>query len=200
MSHRYSAGKSGTIRGTKTDCKERSHLMAWETQTMRLAFQQICAGEREWTALGNFMNYWYSYAKDRREELVADPLPAYDEQSLHDHRWAVFCAASVEWFCHKYHVACPEWVHDPKYTLAEPWYFYKNLFGHETESQREKLRQVTPEEFTRRNVYCGDNCYDNKWEASERVRERAQMIMRMSKEERREFWKAQGMKVQRGVW
>jgi hypothetical protein len=40
--------------------------MAWEMQTMSRAFQEICAGEREWTALGNFMNYWYSYAKDGR--------------------------------------------------------------------------------------------------------------------------------------
>ncbi len=64
---------------------KRGHL-----QTMHIAFEQICAGEREWTALGNFMNYWYAYAKDRREELVADPLPAYDEQSLYQHQWAVF--------------------------------------------------------------------------------------------------------------
>ncbi len=70
---------------------KRGHL-----QTMRIAFEQICAGEREWTALGNFMNYWYAYAKDRREELVADPLPAYDEQSLYQHRWAVFCADWVK--------------------------------------------------------------------------------------------------------
>jgi hypothetical protein len=97
---------------------KRGHL-----QTMSVAFEQICAGERDWTALGNFMNYWYDYAKDRREALVADPLPLYDERSLHQHRWAVFCAASVEWFCNKYCVPCPEWVHDPKYILSEPWFF-----------------------------------------------------------------------------
>jgi hypothetical protein len=62
-----------------------------QLQTMRIAFEQICAGEREWTALGNFMNYWYAYAKDRREELVADPLPAYDEQSLYL-SWTTVCS------------------------------------------------------------------------------------------------------------
>jgi len=130
-------------------------------QTMSIAFQQICAGERDWTALGNFMNYWYSYAKDRRETLIADPLPAYDESSLYQHRWATFCAASVEWFCNKYSVPCPEWVHDPKYTLSEPWFF------HEHERAKSWLLRTTPEEFTRRNVFCGDNCYSNKWELAE---------------------------------
>jgi hypothetical protein len=133
---------------------------------MRIAFEQICAGEREWTALGNFMNYWYAYAKDRREELVADPLTAYDEQSLYQHRWAVFCAASVEWFCNKYHVPCPSWVHDPKYTLSKPWFFHLH------EPVKSRLLETTPEEFARRNVYCGDNCYANKWELAEQYRRR----------------------------
>jgi len=132
-----------------------------QLQTMRIAFQQICAGERDWTALGNFMNYWYSYAKERREALIADPLPPYDEQSLYQHRWAVFCAASVEWFCHKYQVPCPEWVHDPKYTLSEPWFFYAH------EPVKSRLLQTTPNEFRRRNVYCGDDVYANKWEWAE---------------------------------
>src|SRR5215469_9718472 len=74
-----------------------SHLKKDQLHTMSIAFRQICAGEREWTALGNFMNYWYAYAKDRRAELIADPLSVYDETSLYQHRWAVFCAASVEW-------------------------------------------------------------------------------------------------------
>ncbi|HEY0757433.1 MAG TPA: hypothetical protein VGD98_26000 [Ktedonobacteraceae bacterium] len=29
-------------------------------QTTRLSFEQIYQGERPWTALGNFMNHWYS--------------------------------------------------------------------------------------------------------------------------------------------
>ena len=137
-----------------------------QLQTMCIAFEQICAGEREWTALGNFMNYWYAYAKDRREELVADPLTAYDEQSLYQHQWAVFCTASVEWFCNKYHVPCPSWVHDPKYTLSKPWFFHLH------EPVKSRLLQTTPEEFARRNVYCGDNCYANKWELAEQYRRR----------------------------
>jgi hypothetical protein len=33
------------------------HTMAW-------AYQDICAGEDPWTALGNFKNAWYDYARD----------------------------------------------------------------------------------------------------------------------------------------
>ncbi len=115
-------------------------------QTMSTAFKQICEGERDWTALGNFMNYWYDYAKDQREQLIADPLPPYDEHSLYQRQWAVFCAASVEWFCNTYNVSCPSWVHDPKYTLTDPWFFYTH------ESAKLILLRTTPKEFTQRNV------------------------------------------------
>lgn len=135
-----------------------------QLQTMSIAFRQICEGERDWTALGNFMNYWYAYAKDRRAELIAEPLPAYDETSLYQHRWAVFCAASVEWFSNKYAVPCPSWVHDPKYTLSEAWFFHLH------EPVKSRLMQTTPKEFTRRNVFCGDNIYANKWEFIENWR------------------------------
>ncbi|HEX4204259.1 MAG TPA: hypothetical protein VHZ51_08705 [Ktedonobacteraceae bacterium] len=136
-----------------------------QLQTMSVAFRQICEGERDWTALGNFMNYWYSYAKDQRPELIADPLPDYDTQSLYQHRWAVFCAASVEWFCDTYHVPCPSWVHDPRYnTLADPWFFRDH------EPAKSHLLETTPQQFTKRNIFCGDNCYDNKWELAEHVR------------------------------
>lgn len=140
-----------------------------QLQTMSIAFQQICAGERDWTALGNFMNYWYAYAKDRREALIADPLPPYDEHSLYQHRWAVFCAGSVEWFCNKYQIPCPEWVHNSKYVLCEPWFFDLREPG------KSWLLQTTPEEFKRRNVFCGDNCFANKWELDELVAKAKQL-------------------------
>lgn len=134
-----------------------------QLQTMSIAFQQICAGQRDWTALGNFMNYWYAYAKDQREALVVDPLPAYDERSLYQHRWAVFCAAAVEWFCNKYQVVCPTWVYNPKYVLSEPWFFDLH------EPAKSWLLRTTPEEFRGRNVFCGDDCFANKWELDEEV-------------------------------
>jgi hypothetical protein len=136
-----------------------------QLQTMSKAFSEICQGERPWTALGNFMNYWYEYARDLREVLIADPLSPYDEHNIEQHRWAVFCAASVEWFCNKYHVPCPSWVHSPQYAfLDEPWFFYPG--------EKTQLVETTPEEFTRRNIFCGDRCYANKWELVEDIQQR----------------------------
>lgn len=137
-----------------------------QLQTIRTAFQQICEGEREWTALGNFMNYWYAYAKDRRQELVADPLPDYDKQSIHQQKWATFCAASVEWFCNKYNIACPSWVFNPEYTLSEPWFFYQ------PEPAKTILLRTTPEQFSRRNIFCGNRCFNNKWELAKQFQRR----------------------------
>ncbi len=41
-----------------------------QLQTMAVAYAEICQGEDPWIALGNFMNDWFDYAKDRREQLV----------------------------------------------------------------------------------------------------------------------------------
>ncbi len=123
-------------------------------RTMRQTFEEMCSGQEPWIPLGKFMNHWYGDHPDERERLINDPLPENYPQELH--QWAVFCAASVEWFSHTYNVSCPEWVHDPRFQLAEPWLFH--------EYDREKLLQTTPPEFARRNVFCGANIYANKWE------------------------------------
>ena len=43
-------------------------------QTMIWAYDEICAGEDPQTALGNFTNAWYRYAKHMRADLVCEPL------------------------------------------------------------------------------------------------------------------------------
>lgn len=124
---------------------------------------EICRGEAPWSALGNFMNDWFENAKDRREQLIADPVILPASATIEIRQWAAFCAASAEWLSKKYHVPCPLWVHDPIYTLAEPWFSYPQT------QLREWLVQHTPEPFARGNVYCGDRMFDNKYEAAERV-------------------------------
>ena len=49
-------------------------MMPKTIHTMARAYQDICAGEDPWTALGNFANAWYDYAKDARAALVSEPL------------------------------------------------------------------------------------------------------------------------------
>jgi hypothetical protein len=127
-------------------------------QTMHRSYREICRGERPWTALGNFMNDWYEYHKDQRPELIAEPLALPDPCPLELQRWAVFCAASVEWFCSTYGVPCPSWVHNSVYVLEEPW------FTRESDTIRQWLINTTPKQFSRRNIFCGNRVFLNKYE------------------------------------
>ena len=137
-------------------------------QTMRRAFQQICDGEDPWTALGNFRKAWFGYAKTCRQMLVTDPLLPPQESTEHTQRWAAFCAASVEFLCERYDVSCPQWVHDPAYTLAEPWYRTIHL---DDKSFCERIQKDTPAPFTKRNIFCGNRLFQNKYEMAEWVME-----------------------------
>jgi hypothetical protein len=134
-----------------------------ELQTIAVAYADICQGQDPWVALGNFMNDWFDYAKDRREQLVADPPAQPDASRPETHRRATFCAASVEWLCDRYDVPCPAWVHAALYHLSEPWFFAPQ------EQLHERLAQKTPEPFKRRNIYCGNRVFANKYELAEQV-------------------------------
>jgi hypothetical protein len=138
-----------------------------QLQTMTLTYQEICQGEEPWVALGNFMNDWFDYAKDRRAELVADPivLPALPGNEML--RWAAFCAASVEYLCELYGVPCPSWVHNPAYRLSEAWF---DALSPQKPQVRERLIQQTPEPFVKRNIYCGNRMFANKYEFVEQYR------------------------------
>ncbi len=136
-------------------------------QTISLTYEEICQGEKPWIALGNFMNDWFDYAKDKRSELVVAPLTLPEKATAEQHRWAVFCAASVEWLCQRYNVPCPLWVHDPIFYLPEPWF---DSAGAERPDVRQRLIRQTPEPFTRRNIFCGNRMFDNKYEFMERYR------------------------------
>ncbi len=131
-----------------------------ELQTMRMTSQEIFQGTRPWTALGDFLNYWYSYATDRRLELVKEPVQEPENATPELHEWAVFCAASVEYLCSHYNVPCPEWVKG--YTaLPEP--LFKGLGASKPHIQ-DRLKQEAPEPFARRNIYCSPRVFANKYE------------------------------------
>jgi len=138
--------------------------------TMAQAYQEICAGEDPWTALGNFKNAWYDYARGNRAALVSDPLGKPAQDTEHTRHWAAFCAASVEFLCDRYDVPCPAWVRDPSYTLFTPWYgdIIVNL---DDAVVLEHRRKATPAPFAWRNVFCGDRLYQNKYELHEWLQE-----------------------------
>jgi hypothetical protein len=134
-----------------------------ELQTMRMTSQEIFQGERPWNALGDFLNYWFGYATDRRAELVNEPVLEPENVTPELHKWAVFCAASVEYLCYRYNIPCPAWAQTYP-ALPEPW--FKGL-GAQKPHIQERLKEETPEPFARRNIYCSPRMFANKYELAE---------------------------------
>ncbi len=114
-----------------------------------------------------FLNYWFGYATDRRAELVREPIQEPPEVTSDLQRWAAFWAASVEYLCGSYSTPCPTWVFHPMYTLSDPW--FTGLGAHKPQIQA-RLIQETPPPFARRNIFCGNRMFANKYELAERVR------------------------------
>ncbi len=145
-------------------------IMPKTIQTMAWAYQQICAGEDPWTALGNFRNAWYDYARHIRAALVSEPLGKPEPDTEHTRHWAAFCAASVEFLCDRYEVPCPDWVYEPCYTLSTPWYGDNIINLADTVVLQHRIK-ATPPPFARRNVFCGNRLFQNKYEMYEWVQE-----------------------------
>lgn len=150
--------KEQAIADEETDTTQAYHV---ELQTFKKSFEEICAGADPWLPLGNFMHQFFGYHKHLRLELMCEPVELTEHLSPEQFQWAVFCAASVEYLCEEYDLACPAWALDPRFSLEEPWYY---ALGADLPQVREKLRQTTPEPFRRRNVFCGDRTYRNKYE------------------------------------
>lgn len=140
-----------------------------QLQTMALSYQEICAGKTPWIPLGMFMHDFFGNFVGRREELVKDAIEEKADATPLLHQWAVFCAASVEYLCQKYGLPCPDWVHNPEYTLSEPWYYSP---GAHKPHIRKRLEEETPEPFTKRNIYCGDHVWANKYEMAAQFEQR----------------------------
>lgn len=132
-------------------------------QTFARSFAQICAGEDPWIPLGKLMHQFFGAYRMFRAELVRDPVEVPAEASADMFQWAVFCAASVEYLCHTYDLKCPVWAMEERYRLSEPWYYH---LAADLDEVQHELRETTPEEFARRNVYIGANPYRNKYEGS----------------------------------
>ncbi|MBA2284430.1 MAG: hypothetical protein H0W02_03005 [Ktedonobacteraceae bacterium] len=143
-------------------------LLPKNVQTMAWAYHEISTGEDPWTALGNFTNAWYGYAKHIRSDLVREALAKPEQETEHLHHWGAFCAASVEFLCNLSGVPCPEWPHDLHYILPLPWYGDIRLA--DTAVLQHRI-QTSPVPFAKRNVFCGNRLYQNKYEKFEWIQE-----------------------------
>ena len=139
-----------------------------EIDTMALVYRSICQGEDPWTALGDFSNAWYGYAKHFRFELVKEPLSKPEQETEYTKRWAAFCAASVEYLCNLHHQPCPDWIYDSSYILVTPWLYTQRADG---PTIQEHMRETTPPPFARRNIFCSNRLYQNKYEMYEWIQE-----------------------------
>ena len=140
-----------------------------DIQTIRDTYQQIVQGERAWTALGDFLNYWHVYAADRRDALLTESPELPEDASLEQRRWAAFCAACVEHLCERDHVMCPVWVRDPAYTLPERWF---TGLGASKPQVQARLLEEAPEAFRKHNVYCSTHAFSTKFDVAATVQQR----------------------------
>ena len=143
---------------TATDARSTSSVLL---QTIKRSFEQILVGESPWIPLGKFMHQFFGVHKHLRSELMEESIEVPGQCTPSQFQWAVFCAASVEYLCKKYDLPCPEWALSPQYSLEDPWYY---AIGADLPRVQEKLRQTTPEPFTKRNIFCGDRVFNNKYE------------------------------------
>jgi len=125
-------------------------------ETMTWAYEQICKGEDPWTALGNFTNAWYGYAKHIRTDLINKPLARPGNETEYTRRWGAFCAASVEFLCNLYQHYCPMWAYDSYYILEVPWWYIKQA---DDPTTQERILQTTPVPFLQRNIFCGNRLF-----------------------------------------
>jgi hypothetical protein len=140
-----------------------------ELQTIQDTYTQIVQGERPWTALGDFLNYWNTYASDRRDELIQEPLtPPYSTTPELRH-WAAFCVAAIEYLCERDFVSCPDWINDPAYSLADAW--FTGLGANKPHIQA-RLLEETPMPFRKRNVFCSAHAFATKYDVASEVRQR----------------------------
>ncbi len=131
-------------------------ISSYTPHTILETFERICKKETPWVAIGDFLNDWWAYAIDHREEMIKTSLPPAPNAIMH--RWAAFCAAMVEWLCQQDNVPCPTWTKQEYYILLKPWFFYRKW------DARARLLATTPAPFKMRNIFGGDRLFLNKWE------------------------------------
>jgi hypothetical protein len=129
--------------------------------TFKRCYEQILAGDAPWLPLGNMMHQFFGAYQQFRAELVREPIQIPVDVSAEQWRWAVWCAASVEYLARRYGLEIPAWSLDERYQLVEPWY---DDFGDDLPEVQEELRASSPVEFARRNIFCEENPYRNKYE------------------------------------
>src|SRR5450432_2234143 len=142
-----------------------TYMFAIDTpQTIKQAYQDIKDGDDPWVAIGDFSHDWYGNYPEaaQRMALVSEPIAIPAVASVELRQWAAFCAASVEYLCQEAAIAAPSWIHNSSYTLSLEEAFYTSPLAYK-QRVRERLEQEAPEAFRKRNVFCSERIYANKY-------------------------------------
>jgi hypothetical protein len=125
-------------------------MIARQSQSARATMERIQHGDGPWIALGDFLDDWRRADRSERLVMIDEPLEPTDSDA--EHRWAAFIAAAVDQLAWESQprIEPPDWVRDPRYVLAEPWFLVPGW--------RLRMHQLvdTPAAFKRRNIFGGD--------------------------------------------
>lgn len=123
----------------------------FKTQTLAMAYEELASGKEAFrVAIGNFINAFFLYAVESRQQLLDPTIQMPENPTESQHGWAAFCAGAADYLAERYNLQCPTWAHNPLYSMSEPWYIIPNA----NSAMRQHFQKTTPEAFRHRNVFC----------------------------------------------
>jgi hypothetical protein len=183
------------------ECPKEYALMTFQfkTQTLAMAYNELASGKEGFrVAVGNFMNAFFLYAIESRQQLINDPIQMPENPTEDQRGWAAFCAGAAEYFASRYDLQCPAWAHDPAYCMPEPWYIVPNA----NPAMRKHFQETAPARFRRRNVFCSDHVFSNSYPSSREPgnladlqRRRMEVLAALPQAEREAYLEAHNAKM-----